>query len=92
MRAESTAIDTREHRVKYVHEVEGEVPLPEPRSRESEVFGILDALPVNSAVKVNRGPAAVRACISRYRQRRGRENRFIVRQLQPGWSRVWRIA
>jgi hypothetical protein len=56
-----TAVVVREHRRKYEFEHEGEIPLPESRRRESEVFDALDAVPVRGALKLNRGPSAMRA-------------------------------
>ena len=69
-----------------------DAPLPERRVRQTEADLILDLLNVGDAIEFNRGRKAVENYCYRYRCRAGRELRFIVREVEPGRCRVWRVA
>jgi hypothetical protein len=65
---------------------------PMPRSRlEGELTQILDGLAVGAGVDIPKGVNATRAAVYRYRNRKG-EGSFVIRDLRPGWTRVWRSA
>jgi len=58
----------------------------------AEADFILELLNVGDTFDFDRGRKAVENYVYRYRRRASRELRFIVRQVEPGRSRVWRVA
>ena len=64
--------------------------VPERQQQQGQLDAMLDSLPVKWAVDISKGLGATKACVYRYRGRKG--GSFVIRELKPGWSRVWRIA
>jgi hypothetical protein len=77
---------------KVSYELEHGIPLPERRTRESEVTPLLDMLSVGDSLKIPRGRKAMEMYVYRYRIKRGRQLRFKVGALRSDVSRVWRVA
>jgi hypothetical protein len=88
---------TSDERVEYGSESPPELqgryvqaPVPERQPQQGQLDAVLDGLPVRWAVDISKGLGATKACVYRYRGRKG--GSFVIRELKPGWSRVWRIA
>jgi len=71
-------------------------PLPErppPGHKRNALFSVLAGMTVGGqAVDVNRKLKSVQHYVYRFRVTYGRELRFLIRQIKPGCSRVWRVA
>jgi hypothetical protein len=72
----------------------GNEPLPVvARSAETRdrMFELLERLGLNMSLDVNRAKRAAQAYVYRYRRERASEAQFRIRQIRPGWSRIWRV-
>ena len=65
-------------------------PPPERGALQAQANALLDLLYVGESLDFDRGRRAVEGSVYRYRVKYGRERRFIVRQMEPGRSKVWR--
>jgi hypothetical protein len=72
----------------------GAEPLPtvartsETRDRFHE---LLTNLGINMSLDVNRSRRAAQAHVYRFRKAHMPEAQYRVRELRPGWSRIWRV-
>ncbi len=70
-------------------------PCPAPldrAQRRTELFKTLMEMPMDGkGVEINRKPSTMRFYASRLRKTHAGV-RFMVRDSQPGWCRIWRVA
>jgi len=60
------------------------------RPRIGNVREVLGKMAVGDCVDINRKPTSVNSIASRMRREYDIPLRVVVRELKPGWSRVWR--
>ena len=81
-----------------IQAVVGKHPLPEPGRhgrpavQKDTMFTLLGTMEVGGdTVDVNRSKRSVQGYIQRFRVQIDPSTQFVIRALQNGWTRVWRV-
>lgn len=70
-----------------------EEPFPKkPPRRSEELQALFLKMWVGSCLQVNRRPGSLKGALCVFRKAHGKERKFLIRELKPGWCRVWRVA
>lgn len=68
------------------------VPIPDGRRGTKSVRYPFDQMEVNRSFTVNRRANTLAYAVRRYRESGHEDRRFVVREVEDGKCRVWRVA